>query len=189
MNRILTLLIASLGLAMAAVPQPGRGMIPAGTIIRVRTNQTIDKNNAAPGRVFSGMVAENVTDKSGRVVIPKGSSAELAVTGVSKHEIALDLQSVTAGGLRYAVSSSDQTIHGAKKSGIGKNKRTAKFLGIGAGAGTVIGAIAGGGAGALIGGLVGGGAGAGAQSLTRRKSVRVPAESVLAFRLEQPLRR
>jgi hypothetical protein len=47
----------------------------------------------------------------------------------------------------------------------------------GAAAGSVIGAIAGGGAGALVGGLVGGGAGAGAQTLTRGKSVHVPAEN------------
>jgi hypothetical protein len=51
----------------------------------------------------------------------------------------------------------------------------------------VIGAIAGGGTGALVGGLVGAGAGAGAQTLTRGKSVHVPAESMLTFRLEQPL--
>ena len=101
--------------------------------------------------------------------------------------MSLDLATVTARRRTYVVASSPETIYGTKKPGIGKNKRTAKFIGGGAAAGSVIGAIAGGGAGALVGGLVGGGAGAGAQTLTRGKSVHVPAESTLTFRLEQPL--
>jgi hypothetical protein len=164
-----------------------RGTIPAGTVIRVRTNETIDANNAAPGQMFTGVVAENATDRHGKVVIPKGSPAELAVRGVSKKQLSLDLATVTARGRTYAVASSPDTIYGTKKPGVGKNKRTAKFIGGGAAAGSVIGAIAGGGAGALVGGLVGGGAGAGAQTLTRGKSVHVPAESTLTFRLERPL--
>lgn len=187
MNRIVSILLASLGIAIAAVPPASRDTIPVGTIIRVRTNQTIDETSAAAQRVFAGVVAENVTNASGRVVIPKGSSAELAVIGVSKHELALDLMSITVGGRRYTVASSAETIHSAKKPGVGKNKRTAKYLGGGAAAGSVIGAIAGGGTGALIGGLLGGGAGAGVQTLTRGKSVHVPAESLITFRLEQGL--
>jgi hypothetical protein len=76
------ILIASFGLVVPAVPQMNRGTIPAGTVIRVRTNDTIDANNAAPGRMFTGVVAENATDRHGKVVIPKGSLAELAVRGV-----------------------------------------------------------------------------------------------------------
>jgi hypothetical protein len=65
-----------------------------------------------------------------------------------------DLATVTARGRTYAVASSPETIYGTKKPGIGKNKRTAKFIGGGAAAGSVIGAIAGGGAGALVGGTL-----------------------------------
>jgi hypothetical protein len=187
MNRTVVLLIASLGFGLAAVPQANRGTLPAGTIIRVRTNQTIDADNAAVGRLFPCVVAENVTNRYGHVLIPKGAPAEVAVVAASKHQLELDLQSVTAGGYTYGVASSQETVQGGKKPGIGKNKRTAKFIGGGAAVGTVVGAIAGGGAGALIGGFVGGGAGAGAQTLTRGKSVHVPAESILTFRLEQPL--
>src|SRR4029077_14942461 len=160
MNRTIIILIASFGLVVPAVPQMNRGTIPAGTVILVRTNETIDANNAVPGRMFTGVVAENATDRHGNVVIPKGSPAELAVRRVSKHQVSLDLATVTARGRTYAVASSAETIYCTKKPGIGKNKRTAKFIGGGAAAGSVIGAIAGGGAGALIGGLVGGGGGA-----------------------------
>ena len=124
MNRTIMILIASFGLVVPAVPQMNRGTIPAGTVIRVRTNETIDANNAAPGRMFTGVVAENATDRHGNVVIPKGSP-ELAVREVSKHQLSLDLATVTERGRTYSVASSPETIYGTKKPGIGKNKRTA----------------------------------------------------------------
>ena len=187
MIRTIAILMASVGLVLPAISQPGRGMIPAGTTIRVRTNEAIDADNAAVGRVFSGVVEESARDKHGAVVIPKGAPAELVVSGASKHAVSLDLATINVGGRRYSVTSSQETIQGGQKPGVGKNKRTAKFIGIGGAAGSVIGAIAGGGTGALVGGLVGAGGGAAAQTVTRGKSVHVPAESVLSFRLEQPL--
>src|SRR5690242_10114131 len=104
MTRHLAILIASLGVVLAAVPHDGRGTIPAGTIIRVRTNEKIDANNAAVGRTFYGTVAEDAVDRHGMIVIPRGATAELAVTGVSKHQFTLDLASITANGKRYAVT-------------------------------------------------------------------------------------
>jgi hypothetical protein len=53
--------------------------------------------------------------------------------------------------------------------------------------GAIIGAIAGGGKGAAIGGGIGAAGGAGAQLLTRGRRVNVPAESLVTFRLQQPL--
>ncbi|MBZ5722786.1 MAG: hypothetical protein LAO03_20800 [Acidobacteriia bacterium] len=53
--------------------------------------------------------------------------------------------------------------------------------------GTLIGAIAGGGKGAAIGAAAGAATGAGAEVLTRGKSVKVPAETTLRFKLDQPL--
>jgi outer membrane lipoprotein SlyB len=72
--------------------------------------------------------------------------------------------------------------------GIGANKRTAEMTGGGAVLGTVVGAIAGGGKGAAIGAVVGGAGGAATQVLTRGKEVKVPAETLLTFKLDQPLR-
>jgi hypothetical protein len=75
----------------------------------------------------------------------------------------------------------------ADREGLGKNRRTAEMVGGGALLGTVIGAIAGGGSGAAVGAAVGAAGGAAAQVLTRGEEVRIPAESVLTFRLEQPI--
>jgi hypothetical protein len=74
-----------------------------------------------------------------------------------------------------------------EKEGVGKNKRTAKYVGGGAVIGSMIGAIAGGGKGAAIGAIAGGAAGAGAQTITRGRDIHVPAESLLTFRLDRPL--
>ena len=54
--------------------------------------------------------------------------------------------------------------------------------------GTILGAVAGGGKGAAIGAVAGAGAGAAAGLSTRGKELNVPVESLVTFRLEQPIR-
>jgi hypothetical protein len=71
--------------------------------------------------------------------------------------------------------------------GIGANRRTGEFVGGGAVLGPIIGAIAGGGKGAAIGAAAGAAAGAGGQVITRGRTVRVPPESLLTFRIERGL--
>jgi len=184
---------ASVPATSAALGTGRRGAtLPAGTEISVMANQEIDSKTAEEGQIFPADVAENVVNSEGQVVIPKGSEAQLvirhvkaagAVSGTS--DLALDLQSVKAGGRRYTVSTEDVEQKG--REGLGTNKRTAEMVGGGAVLGTLIGAIAGGGKGAAIGAASGAAAGAGAQVLTRGKAVKVPAESKLRFKLEQPL--
>jgi outer membrane lipoprotein SlyB len=99
----------------------------------------------------------------------------------------LDVESVTVDGRRYRVSTVDQELEN-RREGVGANKRTGQFVGGGAALGAIIGAIAGGGKGAAIGAVAGAGAGAGTQIMTRGKEVHVPAETVLRFRLDRPLR-
>jgi HAE1 family hydrophobic/amphiphilic exporter-1 len=60
-------------------------------------------------------------------------------------------------------------------------------VGGGAALGTVIGAAAGGSRGAVLGGLAGAAAGALAQILTAGKEVKIPAETVLQFKLDEPI--
>ncbi|MFN0172699.1 MAG: hypothetical protein ACKV22_40485 [Bryobacteraceae bacterium] len=177
-------LLGLLALATLAVAQVGT--IGTGTIISVRTNETIDVKTS-DGRVFTGVVDQDVRDANGSVAIPRGSNAELIVKKASNKDLSLDLESVTVNGQRYAVTADASRMSGGRRDGVGKNKRTAEFIGGGAALGAIIGAIAGGGKGAAIGAAAGAGAGAGTQILTRGKAVKVPAESLLTFRLEQPI--
>lgn len=166
--------------------------IPAGTEIAVMTNQNIESANANPGQVYSADIANNITDTNGNVVVPKGSPAELVLRDVNgggvggTRDMAVDLQSIKVGDRRYMVESN--TVEEKGREGLGANKRTAEYVGGGTVLGTLIGAAAGGGKGAAIGAVSGAAAGAGTQVLTRGKAVRIPAETTMRFRLEQPLR-
>ena len=162
--------------------------VPAGTTITVRSNEKIDVDSPSDQRIFTGVVAEDVRDRNGNIAIPRGSNAELIVRNLDGDNMSLDLESVTVGGRRYIVSTTDEAVTADRRSGVGKNERTAKYVGGGALAGAIIGAIAGGGKGAAIGAAAGAGAGAGVQVLTRGKDVEVPAETLLTFRLDRPLR-
>jgi len=159
----------------------------------VRNNEAIDSQSAAPGQTFSGVVEEAVVDDDGRVAIPKGSNATLVVRQAAgqgklqgQSELAVDVGSVEVGGHEYRLETSDFVESG--KQGVGTNKRTGVFAGGGAALGGIIGAIAGGGKGAAIGALSGAAAGTGTQALTRGKSVRIPSETLLSFKLESPIR-
>jgi hypothetical protein len=160
--------------------------IRAGTSIIVRTNDYIDVRNS-DGRVFAGVVYQDVLDENRNVAIPRGSNVELIVRHVPDGELALDLESVDVNGQRYAVAADADRADGARRDGVGANQRTGEYAGGGALLGTIIGAIAGGGRGAAIGAAAGAGAGVGTEVLTRGRVVNVPAESLLTFRLEQPL--
>jgi hypothetical protein len=183
----LTLLL--LTSAIGGIAQHVRS-IHSGTEVTVRTNDTIkaESANTSTTQFYGGTVSENVVNSSGRILIPKGSAAQLAAIKDKSSDLVLDLRALIVNGRRYVVEAGDvDAATESKTGGIGMNKRTGEFLGGGALGGTLIGALAGGGKGAAIGLLAGGAAGAGAQVLTRGKTLSVPAETQLTFRLEQNL--
>src|ERR1700689_2137310 len=160
--------------------------LPADTEIQVRTIDSIDVRRPDPRQHFLASIEKDVLDSDGRVAIPRGSSAHLIAHDVGNGEMAIDLRSVSVNGKRYLLNSTNITgVH--TRDGLGANKRTGKFVGGGALLGTVLGAIAGGGRGAAIGALAGGAAGAGTQVLTRGPKLNIPSETVLSFRLDQPV--
>ena len=165
-------------------------VLPAGTELTVRTAEDIDSSTAVVDQTFSAIVEDDIHSASGDVVIPAGSHAVLVVREVSSGgmtgspDMLLDMESMTVNGRRYIVSTAD--LKQDTGTGIGANKRTAQTIGGGAALGTIIGAIAGGAKGAAIGVLVGAAGGAGVQVLNRGKDVRVPAETLLTFRLSSP---
>ena len=164
-----------------------RERIAAGVAIPVRTSEFINSKRA-DGRIYHGTVEADVTDDRGGIAIHRGAQVELIVRDGGHREFILDLESVTVEGRRYAIAADAVLdVNRKEKDGVGGNERTAKYVGGGAVLGTIIGAIAGGGKGAAIGAVSGAAAGAGSQMVTRGKELKIPSESVVTFRLEQPL--
>lgn len=179
------LLAAVMLVAIAvAVPAFAQNVVPSGTEIKVRTDTAINATPTDAGKMFAGRISKDVMDNNGTVIIPQGSRAQLAVIRDGE-QAALDLRSVVVNGRRYSIVAGSGSGAGAE--GLGKNKRTAKYVGGGALAGTLIGALAGGGKGAAIGALIGGAGGAGAQVLTKSKDLKVPAETELTFKTADQL--
>jgi len=144
--------------------------VPAGTELMVRTIETINSRNSGADQSFSGLVEEAVSDQSGHAIIPEGASALLVIRQVSADgktgspEMVLDVQSITVGGRRYLVGTSELTED--SDGSIGASRRAV---------GTIIGAIPVGGTGATT------------QVLTKGRDVTVPAETLLRFRLDKPV--
>jgi hypothetical protein len=167
-------------------------MLPSGTQISVQTDETIDGSTAADGQTFAADVTEAVRDEKGGVVIPAGAKAQVIIKSLTQGgkikgqaDLVLDLASVSIDGRQYALSTADLEEKG--RAGLGKNKRTAEFVGGGAAVGSIVGALLGGGKGAAIGAGVGAGGGTAAQALTRG-NIRVEAETILTFKLDAPLK-
>ena len=196
MRNIALAAVTAIFSATVAVVQPAfaqaqlRTTIDAETMFKVRTTQAIDVKTA-DGLIFTGTVDEDVLDRNGDVAIPEGATVEL-MARKSGDEMTLDLESVTVNGRRYAILADPNTVgtSGRVESGartIGANRDTAVYVGGGALLGTIVGATTGGGQGAAIGAAVGAGAGAATQIVTKGKSVYLPAESLVTFRLARRL--
>jgi hypothetical protein len=195
-RRAVATAVAAVFTAAAAMIQPtfaqvqARTTIDADTTLTVRTTEAIDVKTA-DGLIYKGTIEEDVLDRNGDVAVPAGSTVEL-MARKSGDEMTLDLESLTVNGRRYAVVADQSTVgtSGQLESGartIGANRDTAVYVGGGALLGTIVGAITGGAKGAAIGAAVGAGAGAGAQIITKGKSVYLPAESLVTFRLARRL--
>jgi hypothetical protein len=163
--------------------------IASGTTIPVRTTEEIETNSAGD-KVYSGVVDSDVMGRNRTVLIPWGSDVELVVREVTVNDddrLAVDLAAINIRGQRYGLETEESIVTDERRQGIGVNKRTGKYVGGGAVVGAIIGAITGGGKGAAIGAGAGAAAGAGAQVLTRGDKIDIPTETLLTFRVQQPL--
>jgi hypothetical protein len=175
----------------SAVQEIHAVVVPEGTDISIRTDETIDSDSSSSGQLYSARVTQDVLGATGSVAIPRGSPAKLVVreisTGGEVHspELVLDLFSVDINGKEHRLVTSDVDVN--NKKGVGANRRTAEFAGGGAAIGALLGGIFGGGKGAAIGAASGSGGGLLTQVFTRGKKIKVPAESELTFRLDRTL--
>jgi len=76
--------------------------IEPGTIIAVRTNDTIDADRR-DNQVYRGTVDQDVRGTDGRLAIPRGADVELIVRVEQDNDLIVDLESVKVDGNRYAI--------------------------------------------------------------------------------------
>ena len=169
-------------------PPPKPVVVPAGTVLTVRTGQALSSKDSQTGQTFLATLAQPVS-VGGKPALPAGSTISgTVVTAKAKGKIkgegqlSLALTSISVDHHTYEIQTGvlDSTVKG-------KGKRTAVTTGGGAAGGALIGGLAGGGKGAGIGALVGAGAGFIGGAMTGNKQIEIPAESALSFTLSQPL--
>jgi glucose/arabinose dehydrogenase len=166
----------------------GAAAVPTGTALVVQLNNAVSSKTAHAGETFTATVAKPVV-VDGEALIPRGAAVTGIVTNVKAAgklagaaQMGLKLTSISVRGESYKVRSNE-----ISQTSTGKGKRTAVLGGGGAGLGAIVGGLAGGKKGVLVGGLVGGGAGTAGSAFTGNADIALPAESVLRFRLSQPL--
>lgn len=171
----------------AAGPNTGDVTIPAGQSLLVRMIDGVDSTKNHVGDIFHAsletdlVVGNTVVARKGTDVYGRLANSQKSGTFTGKSELQLELTRMVIDGRDYPLVSSDYTLQGK-----GQGASTAKKVGGVAAVGAIIGAIAGGGKGAAIGAAAGGATGAGVQVLTKGEQVKVPSETVLEFRLQQP---
>ncbi len=178
--------------APAAPPAPasvgGDVNVPAGQSLLIRMIDGVDSSKNHVGDVFHAslendlILGNTVVARKGTDVYGRLANSQKSGTFTGKSELQLELSRIVIDGKDYPVVSSDYTLQGK-----GQGSSTAKKVGGIAAAGAIIGAIAGGGKGAAIGAAAGGATGAGVQVLTKGEQVKIPSETLLEFRLQQPV--
>ena len=174
--------------APASVAANGLVTVPAGQSILIRMIDGVDSSKNHVGDVFHASLETDLT-VGDTIVARKGTDiygrlAEAAKSGnfSGRSELQLELTRLVIDGRDYPIVSSDYTLQGK-----GQGSSTAKKVGGGAALGAIIGAIAGGGKGAAIGAGAGAATGGAVQVLTKGAQVKIPSETLLEFRLQQPV--
>lgn len=166
----------------------GSVTVPAGTRLRVRMIDGVDSDRNRIGDRFAASLDEDlvvddvVAARKGTDVYGRLAEAKEAGRLAGKSELRLELTDILINGVAHPIVTGEY-----QATGDSRTKDTARKAGGGAALGAIIGAIAGGGKGAAIGAGVGAGAGTAVQVMTHGEQVRVPSETLLEFRLEQPL--
>ena len=165
----------------------GRYSVAEGSVITVRMIDSVNSDQTNVGDTYRASLESPIV-VDGQTVVPRGADATVRIARVDqsgtisgREEVALVLNDITVNGRRYRIESENATVAADSRS-----NESAKVIGGGAVVGAIIGAIAGGGKGAAIGAATGAGAGAAVQAV-RGQKIEIPSESMLDFRLAQPL--
>jgi len=188
MTRAAGLLVALVTTMTAITAAAQKVTVPAGSRILVRMADSIDSSKQKAGFRFTASLETNL--QADNVVIARrgapvyGVLATASSAGKMKgsSELGLELTDIVINGTSYPLMTSTYEIEGK-----GEGSNTAKKVIGGAGLGALIGGLAGGGKGAGIGVLAGAGAGTAISATKKGQQLSIPSESLLEFRLEQPV--
>jgi hypothetical protein len=167
---------------------PARVTVPAGTRILIRMIDSVDSSKQQAGYRFTASLETNLQAED-VVIAPRGATvygrlanAQSAGKMSGGAGLTLEITDIVINGTAYPLLTSTYEVRSQ-----GQGGKTAKRTFGGAGLGALIGGVAGGGKGAAIGAASGGALGATVSAATPGKQVAVPSESLLEFRLEQPV--
>lgn len=173
---------------------PAKPLVPAGTQLRVRLNDTLASKEARAGDRFTAAVVNPSRYEEAKITGHIRSIRKSGrVKGRTTMSLAFDSIRLTdgrTGVLRaevlriYDSDSREVDEEGRVQSG-SRGKQTLKRSGIGAVAGAVIGGIAGGGKGAAIGTIVGGAAGAGSIAVQGGKELKIESGTEMLIRVNR----
>lgn len=177
-----------LNLLSAAAQSKRRITVPAGTRILIRTVDAIDSSKQRTGFRFTATLETNLQAED-TVIAPRGTTvygrlAQASSAGrmSGSSELTLELTDIVINGTAYPLLTSTYEVKGK-----GEGGKTAKKVVGGAGLGALIGGIAGGGKGAGIGAAAGAATGTAVAASKKGQQLQIPSESLLEFRLEQPV--
>ncbi|MGB2636824.1 MAG: hypothetical protein WAM58_23050 [Candidatus Acidiferrum sp.] len=184
----LVVLASYLNLVSAAPQSKKRITVPAGTRILIRTVHAIDSSKQKTGFRFTATLETNLQAED-TVIAPRGTTvygrlAQASSAGrmSGSSELTLELTDIVINGTAYPLLTSTYEVKGK-----GEGGKTAKKVVGGAGLGALVGGIAGGGKGAGIGAAAGAATGTAVAASKKGQQLQIPSESLLEFRLEQPV--
>jgi hypothetical protein len=170
-------------------------LVPAGTQLRVRLNDTVSSKESRAGDKFTATVVNPSKYEEAKVgghirSIRKSGRVEGRTT-MSLSFDSIRLRDGRSGVMRaellrvYDSDSAEKVDEEGRVQSGGRGKQTLKRSGIGAVAGAVIGGLAGGGKGAAIGMIVGGAAGAGSIAVQGSKELKIERGTELLIRVNR----
>ncbi len=174
--------------ADTAAPPRVPVVAPAGSVLRVRLDQTLDTERNRPGDRFTS-VLEFPLVADGKEILPKGTIIQGHVLYArasgrlkGRAELSLTLDSCELSGSLIPLSTSTVVrVSGRHR------KRNWTLIGGGSGAGALTGGLVAGPVGALVGAGSGAAVGTVGATISGKKQVSMPAETAVGFTLKGPL--
>jgi len=186
---------APVGQSARATPAaPSSYTLASGTLIDATTTTTISSQHGVAGDAFTALVASDVRDAAGTVVIPAGSVMQGSITEVSPAPndrstgtLTLAVTGLTVGGRAYGVETSIDSLATVNDTRGVEKADVARTAG-GAAAGAILGKVIGGNTkGTIIGAVAGAATGAAVSALVKDMDIVLPEGSHLMLTLRQPL--